>query len=232
MNQQLNDIIAIDIAKDTLQVQTQKDSFNITNNTKGFSSLLKYISNLELPFVICEATGGYERDLMAALHKNNISVSLVNPARVRAFANSEGIKAKTDPIDAKVLFNFAQQKKLRATPARIPQEQELKALMDRRSHLKEQLAREKNRLQKCPPSITTSIKRMIRIIEKELSLIDEQIRKLTNSDEKIRAQSKLFQSVIGVGEVTTWSILAYLNEIGHVGRNQLIALAGVPLRSE
>ena len=87
---------------------------------------------------------------MDYLHESGTSIALVNPVRVRAFAKSEGIKAKTDPIDAALLLRFAQSKDLEAMPPPSPGEQKLHALMDRRSQLTESLAREKNRLQKCP----------------------------------------------------------------------------------
>jgi len=221
------DLVAIDIGKDSLQVQTTEAGFSASNNDKGFAELLKRLARLASPFVICEATGGYERALMTALHQAHIAVHLVNPARVRAFCRSEGIKAKTDPIDARMLLRFAQEKKPHATPPPEPTRQELADLLDRRSHLTEQLAREKNRLQKSPPCTAKSIQRSIRFFEKEITAIDKKIRKLIDSDDQIKGQAMIFQSVKGVGEITSWTILAYLGEIGHVSRNQLVALAGV-----
>lgn len=231
MNLKKYSLIAIDIAKETLQVQTAKGSYSIKNNESGLKKLLKHISQMEAPeappFVVCEATGGYERALLELLHRSGIAVSLVNPARVRAFASSEGIKAKTDPIDARVLLRFAQQKELRPTPKPKPCEQAMSALLDRRSHLTEQLAREKNRLQNSPQSIHRSIKRMIRFGQQELARIDGQIRKLVKENEPLRAKAQIIATVKGVGEVTTWTLLAYLGEMTHVNRNQLVALAGL-----
>ena len=135
--------IAIDIAKDSLAVAS--DSFNesFTYNKKGLKALIGKITLVESPLVVCEATGGYERKLMSLLFELNIPVALLNPARVRAFARSEGTKAKTDPIDALMLLRFAKSKDLRPTPAPSQQQQTLQALMDRRSQLTESLAREK-----------------------------------------------------------------------------------------
>jgi len=230
MNLKKYSLIAIDIAKDTLQVQTAKDSYSVGNNEPGLKKLLKHIARMEAPeapFVVCEATGGYERALLELLHGSAIAVSLVNPARVRAFATSEGIKAKTDSIDARVLLRFAQHKELRPTPPPKPCEQALSALLDRRSHLTEQLAREKNRLQNSPQSIHPSIKRMIRFGQQELARIEGQIREVIKENEPLRAKAKIIATVKGVGEVTTWTLLAYLSEMTHVSRNQLVALAGL-----
>ncbi len=221
-------LVAVDIAKDTLQIQSpQLGSFNVGNDEAGLRQLLKRLQSLENPFVVCEATGGYERSLLNALHQRGIAVALINPSRLRAFALSEGIKAKTDPIDARMILHFAQQKQLTPTPPPDPSTRELAALLDRRSHLTEQQAREKNRLQNSSKLIAASIKRMLRCIEKELASIDAQIEKLVAADPSLAAKAKTLQSVKGVGKVTTWTILAYLNEMPHLGRNQLVALAGV-----
>jgi transposase len=77
------------------------------------------------------------------MHAEEIPVCRANPARIRAFAASEGIQAKTDPIDADVILKFAKGKQLRPTAPVSPRRQELIALLDRRDHLKEQGAREK-----------------------------------------------------------------------------------------
>lgn len=219
--------IAIDIAKDSLAVAS--DSFNgsFPYTDAGLGKLIKKIKVLEFPLVVCEATGGYESKLMSLLFEQEIPVSLVNPSRVRNFARSEGIRAKTDPIDAQMLLRFAKNKDLRPTTPPTAQQQSLQALMDRRSQLTESLAREKTRLQKSPQSVRHSIEKMIAFIEKEVRALEEQIQEVVESDEAMRQQNLTMQGVCGIGETTAWSILAYLGEITSLGRNQLVALAGV-----
>lgn len=219
--------IAIDIAKATLAVHCETFTGSFDYNPQGLKELLERIHTLQDPLVVCEATGGYERELMNLLYKHQIPVALLNPARVRAFARSEGIKAKTDPIDAVMLLRFAQSKRIMPTPPPSPEQQILQALMDRRNQLSESLAREKNRLQKSPSCILKSIEKMIRVTEKEISLIDEQIKKLIAKDESLNKQCSLMQSVTGIGHTTAWTILAYLGEITSLKRNQLVALAGI-----
>ncbi len=227
MNEKKHTLIAIDIAKETLQVQSESHSYGLSNNNAGHKQLLKELSKLDRPFVVCEATGGYERALLATLHEAEVAVCLINPARVRAFATSDGIRAKTDKIDAKVLLRFAQQKNLKAMVAPTKQQQQMTALLDRRHHLSEQLGREKNRLQNSSKIIHRSIQRMIRFVEKQIEGIDQQLRKLINEHDLLRAQAQLLTSVKGVGEVTTWTLLAYLSEMTHLNRNRMVALAGL-----
>lgn len=219
--------IAIDIAKDSLAVATDSFKGSFTYDKKGLEQLIEQIRQVESALVVCEATGGYERKLMGLLFEQSIPVALLNPARVRAFARSEGTKAKTDPIDAAMLLKFAQSKNLCPTLAPSKQQQNLQALMDRRSQLTESMAREKNRLQKSQECIRKSIEKMISILEKELQSIEQKIQQLIETDEQMAQQSTIMQSVVGVGSTTAWTILAYLGEVTSLGRNQLVALAGV-----
>jgi transposase len=152
---------------------------------------------------------------------------MVNPARIRDFARSEGVRAKTDPIDTKMILAFAKSKALRAMEAPSETSIELAALLDRRGHLVEQLAREKNRLQNSEKFILRSIQRMIKILEKEISALDKAIDELVGSEPGLKSRSEIIQSVQGVGKITAWTLLAYLSEIEHLNRNRLVALAGI-----
>ena len=219
--------IAIDIAKETLAVHCDFFKGSFAYSRAGLEKLLDKTNALEEPIFVCEASGGYERKLIEMLYENHQSLALVNPARIRAFAKSEGVKAKTDPIDAEMILRFAKSKNLKPTPPPRPQQQAFQALMDRRSQLTEALVREKNRLDKCPQLVRPSILKMIDILEREIKALDEQIEQLIKSDELINEQNSTLQSVTGVGQITAWSILAYLGEITSLSRNELVALAGV-----
>src|SRR5436853_970782 len=98
MNQNLSPVYAgLDIAKDHLQLLLQGRSYQLRNTGAGHLQLLKSLRSVAGVHVICEATGGYERAVVAALHAAAIPVSVINPARVRQFARASGEQAKTDP---------------------------------------------------------------------------------------------------------------------------------------
>ena len=219
--------VAIDVSKATLQVQDDRCAFSLDNVPKGHRKLLSYLKTCENPLVVFEASGGYERALLEFLHKAGVPQALVNPARVRDFARSEGVRAKTDPIDGKMILAFAKSKALR--PMEVPSENcvKLAALLDRRAHFVEHLACEKNRLQNSEVFILGSIKRMIRILEKEIAAIEKAIEKLLGSDPNLKSRSEIIESVKGVGRITAWTLLAYLSEIEDLNRNRLVALAGI-----
>jgi transposase len=125
------------------------------------------------------------------LHEQNIVLTLLNPARVRYFARSEGIKAKNDPIDTRMILRFAQEKKLSPTPP--PRRPDLTALMDRRTHLSDELTREKTRLQNSPKLLHASMRRMIRVLERELARIKQAIELQVKQEASASQAAELMQ---------------------------------------
>jgi transposase len=219
--------VAIDVSKATLQVQDDKKAFTVENNSTGHRKLLVHLKGCPKPLVVYEASGGYERELAAFLRKSAIPQAMLNPARVRDFARSEGVRAKTDPIDTRMILAFAKSKALEAIDPPSQESLDLAALLDRREHLVEQMAREKNRLQNSEALILRSIKRMMKILEKEIAVMDKAISQLVDSTPLLKSRSQTLQSVKGVGKVTAWTLLAYLTEMDHLDRNKLVALAGL-----
>lgn len=221
------DIVAVDVSKDSLQIKSDSCSLKIRCNPEDLARLLVFIKSLPNPFVVCEATGGYERFLLDALHKAKIPCRAVNPARVRAFAASEGIRAKTDPIDAGVILRFAHEKKLQPAPPPSALQQQLAAHLDRRNQLNMMASREKNHLENASKLAIQSITRHLKFLQKEVLQIEQKIRLLISSEPSLKIYTDTMTSVSGVGELTAWTILAYLSEITELGRNEVVALAGV-----
>lgn len=228
MNPFLRHYIAVDIAKETLCVLSTAGSIECPNQLEGFERLKEeLVDRVENAFLVFEATGGYERALMKFLRTHQLPFALVNPARVRHFARSEGTRAKTDPLDAKMLLRFAQEKNPAPTPVPDPLREQLASLLDRRHHYSEQLAREKNRRHHHNEWIEASIARSIAFIEAEIKELDAQIEALLDSAPPLQANAKRLISVIGVGPMTAWTLLAYMPELEHLKRNQVVALAGL-----
>lgn len=219
--------VAIDIAKDSLQVQSPVQASRLDYTDEGLRILVDLVKQQINPLVVFEATGGYERPLIEMLTKQSIPVHLSNPRRIRGFAISEGVRAKTDPIDAALILAFAREKELKPNQDASPSQRELTALMDRRTQLTEQLAREKNRRAKATDQVRPWIDTMIEQINAQIKEIDQAIEAVIQKSERLHAQDISLQSVCGVGKVTSWTLLAYLSEINQLGRNQIVALAGL-----
>jgi transposase len=227
MTSQTPTYVAIDIAKAGLQTQIGPHSYHFENTPEGFAKLDKVLSKVDQPHVVFEATGGYERALMTHLFARGITLSRVNPCRIHSFIRSLGVKAKSDPIDTRMILKYAET--MRPRPDHGPDQSrvELGLLLDRHHQLSGMLAQEKNRLQMAGPVTRPSIQGMIERIEDELSRIDARMRTLVSENATMNAQDKVMRSVKGVGYVTSWSILAYLGEMTHLTRNEVVALAGL-----
>ena len=227
MNTQNINIIAVDIAKSSLQVQTENSSFTVGNDKGGFQRLSKHLSKLSKPHVVCEATGGYERPLVRHLFEKEVLVSVVNPSTVRAFAKGEGIKAKTDPIDAKILLKYGQTRELKPSQRPDPAREELAALMDRRSQLSDSLTREKNRLDKEPVFTRKLIEKSTRFLEKQIEEVDKRIEGILTSNEALCTTVDRMTEVKGVGRTTALTILSYLPDLDTLTRGQMVSLTGL-----
>ena len=100
-------ICGIDVAKEQLDVALGQERWRVPNSEGRHRAVAKAIQRAAAQaYVICEASGGYEKPIVAALQKSTLAVSLVQANRVRAFARAAGVLAKTDQIDAAILVSF------------------------------------------------------------------------------------------------------------------------------
>ncbi|TGP70171.1 IS110 family transposase, partial [bacterium M00.F.Ca.ET.227.01.1.1] len=101
-------VVGIDVSKDRLDVHVlpSSEAFSVGNDHAGMEDLARRLAAFSPTAIGLEATGGYEQLAVATLASAGLSVVVVNPAQVRAFANALGKRAKTDPIDAAVIAAF------------------------------------------------------------------------------------------------------------------------------
>lgn len=224
---QIHSYLAVDVSKDTLQIKNDVQDTVVGNDPAGFRKIIALSGRMTNPVVVFEASGCYERRLLEALRDAKVPCRLVNPKLIRAFALSEGIKAKTDPLDTDAIFRFAQEKRLQPAAPPTAQQRELMDLLDRRGQLCELVAREKNRLEKASRVVASSIKKVITFAEKEIASVEKQLRQLFKKDAALQTAFEALIKVQGVGEVTAWTVLTYLSEITTLERNRLVALAGL-----
>ena len=116
--------VGIDVSKQhlDLMIGEQSEHTRATNTVAGTRKLITLLRRQEHGTIVVESTGGYERRLVDALAKEGLPVAVVNPWRVRRFAEGLGELAKTDPIDARVLARFAQSAKITLRPIPGPRQ--------------------------------------------------------------------------------------------------------------
>ena len=222
--------VGVDVSKARLDVYCSEPFLNqVTNDAKGHRRFLEEILKLPEGAVACfEASGGYELMVMAYLRKHAVEVRRFNPKRVRDYARSQGMLAKTDKIDAKLIAAYAATQPMREQVPTMDYQLVLRALMDRREQLNTQIQAEKNRLDKISERVVTrSLRHVIKLLSRECERIEKQLREITQQHARLREHFERLTQIRGIGPITAWAVLAYIPELGHLSRNQAASLAGV-----
>jgi transposase len=229
MNEKITPVyVGLDIAKASLQLDLQNKAYDLPNTTAGHAQLIKRLAVLPRVHVICEATGGYERDVVAALHAANLPVSVLNPARVRQFARAAGKLAKTDPIDAAMLTAFGQAFAPAVTAARTAVEIKMAALVARRVQLLELRVAETLRADTCTEAALGKLfTAWLTQVKKQIAKVEALIEELLQAQVPLANQVQRLDAITGVGRLTAVMVLATLPELGQLNRRQVAALAGL-----
>lgn len=221
--------IGIDVSKASLDVFVLPANIHcqFDNNVKGFQKLIKKIQAFSSPFIVMEATGGYEKPAAQALALAGLPVSVVNPRQIRDFAKAMGRLAKTDRIDAEVIALFSL--KIEPKPNVFPNEnqQALAEQQARRQQLIDMITMEKNRLDKANRDVKKSIRHVIKVLEKELDATNANLEKIIQSDPEYIKKLSLLTSIKGIGKVVGIGALATLPELGSTRGKQIVALGGL-----
>lgn len=231
MNNVSQIFVGIDVAKDFLDIHLNpvERSFRVTNNNKGVRQLCKVIADYEVKQIACESTGGYEYLLRKTLSEHNYDLWIVDPRRMRAFINSEGIKAKTDKIDAQMIALFASQKKPTYQAFRTSvDEDHVSALCHRRTSLIIMLGEEENRLQH-PQQIfcRKEIQKHVTFLKKQIKAIELNINGIIKKNDKLSSKARIIESVPGLGRINAVTLMTEMPELGHISDKQAAALLGV-----
>jgi transposase len=218
----------LDIAKLNLQLHLAGRVHDLPNTRAGHRRLLKLLAAQAGVHVVCEATGGYERDVVAALQQAPVPVSVLNPARVRHFARATGQRAKTDPLDAAVLSAYGQALQPKPTAPRTEQEQQLTELVRRRVQVLEILVGQRQQAQRLTlPVLRRQAQSLVRRLERDVKQIEAQLKELRTQAAALDERVQKLQAITGVGTLTAVGVLAELPELGTLNRRQAAALAGL-----
>jgi transposase len=220
--------VGLDIAKAHLDLAWGQHSTRFASTPHGIQSLCRTLLKTGSVHVIAEASGGYERPVLAALHAAAIPVSLVQASRVRQFARAAGILAKTDQIDARVLADFGAALQPPPTPPQTPQQLRLGELESQRRHLTAVLAGEQNRLaQLVLPEMLREQRLFIASLSRQIARVEALIEQDIQESEALSARARAMEAFTGVGKRTAALLLAHLPELGSLNRRQIAALAGL-----
>ncbi len=225
-----NAVVGIDVAKATCEsfFLSEEKWFELTNDRTGHRRLLAQLPAAGTCLVVLEATGGYQRQLVAELLNAGHRVAVANPRQVRDFAKGLGILAKTDRIDAKVIARFGMHAQPRPLEKLRENQDELDQLVTRRRQLIDLRTSESNRQETATSKfVRKSLKKLLDQLNKQTKQIEAQISALIESDDLFSKKAALLSSAPGVGDVTTVSLLAELPELGKLNRQEISALVGL-----
>lgn len=227
-------IIGVDIAKRKFDVASLCENKyrhkKFDNNAQGFTAFLNWLNSFgdPQPWVCMEATGAYSIPLAEFLAERGYRVSVVNPAKIHAYAKSELSRAKTDKADAKLIARYClgMQPDLWTPPPRAIRE--LQALLRRVEHLLEMQQMERNRLNTADPAIIDSLNTVLNTLQKELDETRERIKRLIDSDPDLRQRRHLLESIPGIGPAASAYLLTALSaHYGFANAKQAVAYAGL-----
>lgn len=220
--------IGIDVSKNHLDVFiSDTKRYQVENTKLGINKVVQKLKKCPSPRVVCEATGGYERLLFRMLVQNAIDVCVVQPGRVRHLALANGLMAKTDQIDAKLLACFGQQTNPRLTPPEAPEQLLLRQMIDARRIVLNQITETTNRLDLAEGYLLKTLKSQHNGLKRQLQKVDEDIARHVAETKKLKERSARFQQINGIGPVTSHTLLAYVPELGKVSNKTIASLIGV-----
>lgn len=221
--------VGIDVSKLTLDFDCLPVSAaqQFSNDAVGIAALVALLQDSGVERIVIEATGGYETATASALAVAQLPVVVVNPKQVRDFAKAMGHFAKTDKLDAKVLALFGErlQPALRALPDEA--QRTLADLLGRRNQLVDMRAQEKARLATVPAVARKDVEQHIAWLDKRITKLETDLGDRLQKSPVWCHKAALLESTPGVGEVTTFSLLADLPELGTLNRQKISALVGV-----
>lgn len=228
--QQIPNIIGVDVAKDKLDIHclmTGKYA-QIGNNATSIRQWLKNAKKGNITMLTVEKTGGYEELIRGLCVIHDVPVHVAHPMKVHYFAKQKGYFAKTDRIDAKILAEYTLQENVSASPVPTEADRILKELIARRTQLVQQITAEKCRLKDhLSTVIKRSIKRQVKSLENEITLIEKQIEKNIEADPEKHAKKARLETFKGVGPKVAIGLVAGLPELGTLSRSQIAGLVGV-----
>jgi transposase len=232
------DIIGIDIAKAKFDAalligeRTRHAAFS--NTEAGFEQLLAWLAKHRpdpaAPVHACmEATGNWGLDLAAFLHGKQVQVSIVNPARIKAFGESELARNKTDKLDAALIARFCRAHVPSAWTPPLPHLRELRELVRRCDALKAARVQELNRRQAgfASLAVAASITAHLEWLDQQIEAVTAAVRHLIKADPVLSKNLALLRSITGFGEISATVLLAELPNIAEFTPKALAAFVGL-----
>jgi len=209
-------ILGVDIAKKkfdvALLINGKLKHKVFTNDQEGFEELLAWLKKQGVHHVhIClEASSTYGDELATFMYDAGHTVSIVNPARIKGFAQSELVRIKNDKVDAGVIARFCLALHPEPWSPAPPEIRQLQSLVRRVDALLNMRSQELHRLGTAQDTVERSIREHIAYLDKQIDALKQQVADLIKNDPDLKIKRDLLKSIPGIGEATIAAILAEL----------------------
>lgn len=186
----------------------------IQNTPEGFNVLTQWLIKHGAGRVhaCCEATGTYSDAVALFLHEQGHVVSVVNPAQIAAYAQSQLSRAKTDALDARLIVRYCERERPAAWMPPPAEERLLLALLRDLQDLQTMQQAEANRLDSAHPSVRERIECHLQFLAHEIEQLRKKIEQHIDHHDQLRGRRDLLDSVPGLGEHTIPWLIAYLGD--------------------
>jgi transposase len=223
-------VVGIDVAKDKIEacIRAVTERKTCPTTAAGRRSLIAWLRKHQVGKAVMEASGGYERVWAKALRQAGLEVRIVDPKRVRHFAESAGRLAKNDKIDAEMICWFAET--FGEAPSQVdnPAHEEMKALVKGRQGLLDVRARlEMQKEHEAPALVQKARARLLKKLADEIAALETAIAATIKTTPDFAKRAEIIQSVPGFAEGTAMALLGGLPELGQVSDEVAAALMGV-----
>lgn len=227
-----NDLVVagIDVAKDKVDVCIRSLSLRRTfaSTAEGHRELVSWLRRRKVGKAVMEASGGYEREWAKALRAAKIEVRIVDPKRVRSFAQSAGRLAKNDTIDAEMIAWFAETFDEARGQAYDAAREKLHQTVNARQTLKELQARLENQGEHAmPAAVERAHARVLKAIGVELVKLEAEISALIRATPHFTELAEIIESVPGIARTTSAALIAAMPELGQASNKIVAALLGL-----
>jgi len=174
-----------------------------------------------------QATGGFQRAVVAALATAGLPVVVANPRQTRDVAKATGQLATTDARDARALAHFADAVRPTRRPRPEPQTAALRALLARRRQLIARRTAEQSRRGNAPGRLRADIETHIAWLNHRIAALNDDLDTTLRASPVWRERETLYRSVPGIGPVCARTLVLALPELGTLSRQRTAALVGV-----
>jgi transposase len=215
----MSTIIGVDVSKDSFDTAFEKDikkfvQGKFDNCSEGFCLFYDSLPQGER-IIVMEATGPYYLKLAYFLHEKGEKVSVVNPLKIRRFAQMRFERVKTDKADARIIASYGKSEEIKLWE---PMEEHIVDIRQICSVM-ERMVKDRTAWMNKQEALNNDPKHSLiamREVEEMIAYITKKLEDMENKlDEIVKDhfddQNKIIRSIPGIGPKTAIILLALTN---------------------